>query len=70
MEQVEIRWANNNDWYDLGFVHSESFRKAYKGIIPDDFLDDFTIKKRQKYYQKPLSEGIEKTAIMLVDKKA
>ncbi len=70
MEQVEIRWANCNDWSALGFIHSESFRKAYQGIIPDDFLDNFTIEKRQRYYQKALSEGVEKTALMSVDHKA
>lgn len=70
MEQVDIRWAKYDDWPDLGFIHSEPFRKAYQGIIPDDFLDNFTVEKRQQYYEKALREGVEKTAIMLVDHKA
>lgn len=70
LNEVKIRWANQNDWYDLGLIHSESFRKAYKCIIPDDFLDKFTIEKRQNYYKKALSENMEKTAIMFVDNKA
>jgi GNAT superfamily N-acetyltransferase len=70
MSEVKIRWANYNDWHDLGFVHSESYYDAYKGIIPDDFLDNFTVDKREKYYQISLSKGIEKIAIIFVDKKA
>ena len=37
MSEVKIRWANNNDRHDLGFVHSNAYCDAYKGIIPDDF---------------------------------
>ena len=69
MSEVEIRWANYNDWHDVDFVHSESYRSAYKGIMPDDFLGNFTVEKRQKYFQKSLSEGIEKTALIFVDHK-
>jgi ribosomal protein S18 acetylase RimI-like enzyme len=70
MSEVEIRWANDHDWHDLGFVHFESYRNAYKGIIPDDFFDIFTREKQEKYYQKSLSEGIEKIALMFVDNNA
>lgn len=70
MSQIEVRWANYNDWKELGSVHSDSYRSAYKGIIPDDFLENFTAEKRQEYFQKVLSEGKEKIAIMFVDKKA
>jgi RimJ/RimL family protein N-acetyltransferase len=70
MSEVEIRWANYNDCHNLGFVHSESYRSTYKGIMPDDFLDNFTVEKREQYYQKSLSDGIEKIALIFVDKKA
>ncbi len=70
MDQIKIQWAQYHDWCDLGFIHSESFRSAYRGIIPDDFLNGFAIEKRHNYYQKALNEGVEKTAIMSVNNKA
>jgi len=70
MNQIEIRWANYSDWQQLGCVHSESYRSAYQSIIPDDFLEDFTVEKQQEYYREILSEGQKRIAIMFADKKA
>ncbi|MFD0676798.1 MULTISPECIES: GNAT family N-acetyltransferase [unclassified Paenibacillus] len=70
MSEVEIRWAEYTDWKVLAHVHSESYRNAYSGIIPDYFLERFTVAKREEYYQKSLSEGIEKIALLVVDNQA
>jgi GNAT superfamily N-acetyltransferase len=70
MSDVKIRWANYNDWHYLSLVHSKSYQDAYKGIIPDVFLDNFTVDKRAKYYKESLREGIEKIALIFMDKKA
>ncbi|NOU93551.1 GNAT family N-acetyltransferase [Paenibacillus sp. LMG 31456] len=70
MSEVEIRCAHYKDWKALALVHSESYRSAYRGIIPDDYLDEFTAAKREIYYQKALTEGTEKIALLIVDSKA
>ncbi|MCX7749376.1 MAG: GNAT family N-acetyltransferase [Clostridia bacterium] len=70
MGQVEIRWADENDWHDLGVIHSGAYRSAYKNIIPDYYLQNYTVEKRQEYYRNALRAGTEKIAIMFVDGKA
>ncbi|RCW40639.1 GNAT family N-acetyltransferase [Paenibacillus prosopidis] len=67
---IEIRWAKLEDAQDLGFVHSESYRAAYKGIIPDEYLNQCTPIVRERYFYKALIQGTEQIAIMLVDNKA
>lgn len=67
---TEIRWAQLKDVQDLGFVHSESYRNAYKGIMPDDYLDEYTPIVREKYFYNALLHGTEQIAVMLVDSKA
>ena len=67
---IEIRWAKLEDARDLGFVHSESYRNTYKGIMPDDYLNQYTPIVRERYFYKALIQGAEEIAIMLVDNKA
>ncbi|MDB5054480.1 MAG: family N-acetyltransferase [Bacilli bacterium] len=62
----EIRWAQLHDANILGFVHTQSYRDTYKGIMPNDFLQKFSLDKRVKCFELSLSQGIEQIAIMLV----
>lgn len=47
---MEISSLTKDDIKNQALVHCLSFRKAYKGIIPDSFLDDFTVEKREKFF--------------------
>ncbi len=67
---IEIRWAQLEDVRDLGFVHSVSYRAAYKGIIPEEYLNLYTPIERERYYYNALIQGTEQIAIILVDNKA
>jgi GNAT superfamily N-acetyltransferase len=67
---LEIRWARLEDARSLGIVHSESYRNTYKGIIPDEFLNQFTPVVREKCFYSALIQGVERIGIMLVDNKA
>lgn len=67
MAKVDIRWATLQDWSTLGAIHSESYRSAYEGIMPEDYLSKFTVEQRQSYYQKALIEDNEKISLILVD---
>jgi hypothetical protein len=44
-----IRWAELEDFRDLAYVYSESYRKAYIGIIPDEFLEKVSVIEREHY---------------------
>ncbi|CAG7658341.1 GNAT family N-acetyltransferase [Paenibacillus allorhizosphaerae] len=66
---IEIRWAQLDDIQELGFVHSEAYRNAYQGIIPDEYLNQVTPKVREEYFYRALTQGEERVAIAVIDKK-
>lgn len=63
----KVRYADISDVRKLAQIHSSSWKKAYKGIIPDEVLENITIEKRQKYFQKALTDGWEEDAIIFKD---
>jgi ribosomal protein S18 acetylase RimI-like enzyme len=65
-----IRYADINDAEALGEIHSHSWKIAYKGIVPDEVLNKITAEKRQKYFEKALTEGWEEDAVIFVANKA
>lgn len=65
-----IRHANIEDAKILGEIHSQAWKVAYKGIVPDEILDNITAEKRQKYFEKALTEGWEEDAIIFNGNKA
>lgn len=62
-----IRYATVNDTKILGEIHSKSWKSTYKGIVPDEILDNITSSKREKYFKKALSEKWEEDAIIFKD---
>ncbi len=67
---LEIRYAGLSDAEALGEVHSESWRAAYKGIVPDEVLEAFTSENRAKQIGEMIAKDMECTAIALKDGKA
>lgn len=66
----KIRYAEINDAKVLGKIHSESWKTAYKGIVPDFVLDNITEDKRERYFEKVLTENLEEDTLIFVDDKA
>lgn len=66
----EIRYADISDSKELANIHSSSWKIAYKGIVPDEILENITVEKREKYFEKALSEGWEEDAIIYNDNEA
>lgn len=63
-----IRYANIDDSHLLGMIHSKSLLSAFKGIIPDEFLENhFTYDRRKEGFVSELSLGKPKTVIMYKD---
>ncbi|WP_242837289.1 GNAT family N-acetyltransferase [Alkaliphilus transvaalensis] len=65
-----IRYASVDDAEILGVIHSQSWKMAYKNIVPDEILDNITSDKRTEYFRKALKEGWEEDAIIYKDNKA
>jgi len=60
-----IRYAKLEDAKILGKIHSESAQAGFRGIIPDNTLEDvFSIERRTKRFINELSEGSPKTGIV------
>lgn len=70
MGQLVIRWADLGDCRNLGRVHSEAYRSAYRGIIPDDYLIRVHADNRETYYREALGNGSEKVAILIENQAA
>ena len=52
---MQYRVANFNDIRDLAKLHAESWRDSYRGIFPDDFLDNEVWDEREKSWGSRLS---------------
>ena len=59
-----IRYANINDSKTLGYIHSQSWKIAYKKIIPHSILDNMSAQKRGKYFHLALSEKSEEDVLI------
>jgi hypothetical protein len=66
---LEIRNAKMEDCRDLGYVHVESWKVAYKGIVPDAFLERMTIENSEKKFINAISQGLEKNIVAVKENK-
>jgi len=62
-----IRYADASDAGTPAEIHARSWKAAYKGIIPDEILENITVEKRQKYFEEALTEKWEEDAIIFKD---
>lgn len=63
----EIRWAQEEDARELGLVHSESWKIAYKDIIPNYVLVNITPERREEYFRDAIKNRSVETAVIKVD---
>jgi RimJ/RimL family protein N-acetyltransferase len=54
---------------DMGYVHSKSWQAAYRGIIPDGVIDDFTPEKREAIFKEVLPDAPEEYYLFKVNDK-
>lgn len=52
---LEIMKAVLANAEDLGFVHATSWKQAYRGIVPQTFLDQLTSESRATFFRKAIS---------------
>lgn len=65
-----IRYAQVNDARILGEIHAQSWKVAYKGILPDEILDNITIEKREQRFLSAITERGEESALVFKDGEA
>jgi GNAT superfamily N-acetyltransferase len=53
----EIRKAVLNDAVGIATVHIASWRETYRGMVPDDFLENLSIQRRTAQWENSLSDS-------------
>lgn len=60
---ISLRRATPDDAPALARVHVASWQAAYRGIVPDHFLDKLDVEGRTGRFRQSLSEGLQETYI-------
>jgi ribosomal protein S18 acetylase RimI-like enzyme len=61
---LNIRRAQVNDAPTLARVHVDSWHVAYRGLIPDSFLQGFTYQRREEAFRQSLTANSEETYLI------
>jgi ribosomal protein S18 acetylase RimI-like enzyme len=64
---MRIREATSDDAAAIARVHVESWRTAYRGILPDDFLDRLTAESREARWRERVSNPALEQFILVVE---
>ncbi len=67
---MNIRRAQVQDAPTLAQVHVDSWHVAYRGLIPDSFLQGFTYQKREEAFRRALIANSEETYLIEDDARA
>jgi len=57
--EFTIRKAVPEDAYERAVCHISSWRSAYKGIVPDEYLNSMSAEERSERYKKQIEENNE-----------
>jgi predicted N-acetyltransferase YhbS len=52
---IHIRTARPTDADAIASVHIDSWRTTYRGIIPDEYLDNMNVQARANFWRKELT---------------
>ena len=63
-----IRWATVRDARAIAAVHIASWHAAYRGLMPDEVLDELTIEGRQRDWQGWLADGGERAHTLVAER--
>jgi len=58
MTSPTLRLANPSDAYDLAEMHVSTWQVAYRGLLPDDFLDGLTVAARAERWLQILTDSL------------
>jgi ribosomal protein S18 acetylase RimI-like enzyme len=66
MEIAQIRKARVEDAYGIALVHVRSWQVAYRGHMPDEFLDELDVEKRTNMWRQ-LTQEPDKIILLAED---
>lgn len=66
---MEIVRATADKAEDIGYVHAMSWKEAYRGIVPQEFLDNFTPEKRADAFRKTFPSSQDEFYIAYLNNK-
>lgn len=61
---MNLRRAQASDAPKLAQVHVASWQAAYRGVVPDAFLQGFTIQRREPAFRQSLEANLEETYLL------
>jgi ribosomal protein S18 acetylase RimI-like enzyme len=70
LRPMRIRRATVDDAPALARVHVDSWRAAYRGLVPDAFLKRFEYHWRERRFREALTAGAEETYLIWMGEKA
>lgn len=62
-----VRQATSLDAPRLAEIHVDSWRVAYRGILPDEALDELSVEARLPWWEHVLGEGIDGFHVLVVE---
>lgn len=69
MNTISVRVASLTDAKAIAVIHVRTWQCAYRGQIPDEYLDSMSIEKREKGWVEILSDPKEKIFVAEIDGK-
>lgn len=57
MSSYSVRPATAHDAKAIAEIHVATWQAAYKGILPEDYINKMTVKKRQAYWEEAIEFG-------------
>lgn len=66
--EISIRKAKDSDLNGIIRVNVETWKSAYKGVVPDKFIQGFVIRTQNKGWQKQLKNMIEENLFFVAEK--
>lgn len=61
--KLTLKRATPDDVPALAKVHVALWHKAYRGIVPDDYLQSFTVERRTERFRESLAKDAEETYV-------
>jgi len=64
---MKICFASIEDARAIAEIHVATWRAAYAGIVPDDFLAGLSVEKRESYWREQIPLGHQKIVVAKLD---
>lgn len=64
---IIVRPAEYKDALGIAKVHVLTWQNVYRGLIPDDFLDNMSVEERQKMWEKNLATPLPGVRIFIAE---